>query len=70
MLYVKTQITNNLEIKVDLHENEIYTTCPGCEKEVQVEPEHLVQIITDCDNFSETSMYCDICSEKIILSKK
>lgn len=70
MLYVKAKLSESVEINVDLYEDEIYSTCPGCGKEVHVEPEHLARIITDGDDFSGTSFYCEVCSEKIILSKK
>lgn len=69
MLYIKTQISENVEIKVDLYEDEIYSTCPGCGKEEQVEIEHLISILEDGGDFAGTSIYCEECS-KIIIRKE
>lgn len=66
MLYVKARISDNTEIKVDLYEDEIFSTCPECGKEVQVEPVVVASIINSEDGFSGTSIYCDDCAHKKI----
>ena len=64
MLYIKIQLKNHIEIKVDLYEDEIFTTCPGCQKEVQVDTETLVHVLQDGD-FCSTQVFCDRCSTEI-----
>ena len=39
MFYIKTSISNSIELKVDLYTDEIYTQCPKCGKEIQLEAE-------------------------------
>jgi hypothetical protein len=54
MLYIKTQLTDQVEIKIDLYEDEIFTTCPSCGKEFQLESEDLKQI----EDWASTSISC------------
>lgn len=63
MFYVKTNISDNLEIKVDLYDDEIYTTCPICGKEVQVDPMDFAEVLKEGD-LAGTQIYCDKCSEE------
>lgn len=63
MFYVKTKISNNVEIKVDLYEDEFYTQCPKCGKEIQIEAEELANIIKD-QELASTSVYCKQCSKE------
>jgi translation initiation factor 2 beta subunit (eIF-2beta)/eIF-5 len=37
VLYIKTKLNDQVEIKIDLYEDEIFTTCPVCGKEHQVD---------------------------------
>lgn len=64
MFYVKTNISDDIEIKVDLYDDEIYTQCPKCGKEIQLEAEHLAEIVKD-QGLSDTSTYCEKCSEEV-----
>lgn len=45
MFYIKTNISNGVEIKIDLFEDEIYTQCPKCGKEIQINSEELADIV-------------------------
>ena len=64
MFYIKTSISNSIEIKVDLYEDEIYTQCPKCGKEIQLETEELANIIKD-QALASTSVYCEQCSKEV-----
>lgn len=65
MFYVKTNISDDVEIKVDLYDDEIYTQCPKCGKEIQVETEVLRQVLLDGD-LASTSLYCEKCSKEVV----
>lgn len=62
MFYVKTNLNENIEIKVDLYDDEIFTQCPKCRKEIQVDNETLANILKDTD-LANTSLYCEECSK-------
>lgn len=64
MFYVKTNLNKNIEIKVDLYDDEIFTQCPKCGKEIQVDNETLANILKDAD-LSSTSLYCEKCSKEV-----
>ena len=64
MFYVKTNLNKNIEIKVDLYDDEIFTQCPKCGKEIQVDNETLANILKDAD-LSSTSLYCGKCSKEV-----
>lgn len=64
MFYVKTNISNNAEIKVELYEDEIYTHCYECGKEIQVDTDILINIWTTDGDLSSTSIKCKECSKK------
>lgn len=63
MLYVKTNISNNIEIKVDLYDDEIYTQCTKCGKEIQVDNETLALMFKYGD-LASSSLTCYKCAEK------
>lgn len=64
MFYVKTNISDNVEIKVDLYDDEIFTQCPKCGKEMQVETEELKQVLEGGD-LAGSSLYCEKCSKQL-----
>jgi len=37
MFYVKQTINDTLEIKVDIHDDNVFTTCPDCGVEICVD---------------------------------
>ena len=66
MLYAKTNLSNNTEIKIDLYDDEIYAQCTKCGKEIQVDNETLIQILKDGD-LAGTSLMCNECSAKEVV---
>lgn len=65
MFYIKTEISDNVGIKVDLYDDEIYTQCPKCGKEIQIETEVLKQVLEDGD-LASSSLYCEKCSKEVV----
>lgn len=64
MVYIKSKISDNAEIKIDLYDDEIYTQCPKCGREMQVETEILRELLKDgC--LVGVSIYCSECSKSI-----
>lgn len=61
MLYTKMQLNDQVELKVDLYEDEVYSSCKICRKEVHVKPEELAEIITSGNDFCGTSYICSDC---------
>lgn len=67
MIYLKKNIGNEAEIKVNISDDEFYCTCPDCGREVQLDNEMLREIICDDEyDFASTSFCCDDCSERYI----
>jgi len=62
--YVKAKITDEVEIKMKLYDDEIYTSCPDCGKEMQVDADTIVSILGNGGDFAGTSIYCVDCSKK------
>ncbi|TFJ92174.1 hypothetical protein [Lentibacillus salicampi] len=60
MLYIKKS-TDDVEMKMDLYEDEIFSSCPICGKEHEVQPDELAHIIQSGDDFSGTSIFCNGC---------
>lgn len=65
MFYVKTNLNENIEIKVDLYDDEIFTRCPKCGKEIQVEKETLANVLKVGD-LAGTSIYCEKCLKEVM----
>lgn len=63
MFYIKTKITDDVEVKINLYDDEIYTTCPKCGKEMQVTTEDIKLVFMEGD-FSSSSLLCEDCSSK------
>lgn len=68
MLYVKKKFhegtADEIEVKFDLYDDEIYCICPECGKEVQLDKESLIAILEDGD-FAHSALCCKDCSQKI-----
>lgn len=60
MFYIKTNISDNVQIEVDLYEDEIYTQCPKCGKEIQIDSDELSEVIKE-QGLVSTSIYCKDC---------
>ncbi|MGI1659613.1 MAG: hypothetical protein ACRKFN_11590 [Desulfitobacterium sp.] len=69
MLYVKTKITDNFEIKVDLYDDEIFTDCPNCGKEIEVGAEDIKWIIDNGGDFVSYVEICDSCMKHLEKAK-
>lgn len=65
MFYVKTKLNDSIEIKVDLYEDEIFTACPNCGKEIQLESTEIGNILKVGGDFASTNVYCADCSKKL-----
>ena len=61
---MKTKISGDMELKVPLYGDEIYTSCPECGKEIQLDSVDLADIIKE-QALSSTSVYCKECSKLI-----
>ena len=49
MFYVKKEIGNDIVVKIDLYDDEIYTHCPICGEEIQIDGEFLAEILNGGD---------------------
>ncbi len=69
MLYTKIQLNDHMEVKVDLYEDQIFSTCPKCSKEEPVDTKMIIDILSDGGDFSGTSIYCEQCTKewKVVL---
>lgn len=63
MIYIKKEYDNDLGVKLAVYEDEFYSTCPSCGKEVALDHEMLKQVINEGDMMG-TSFYCEECSRK------
>ena len=64
MIYHKTSINDEIEIRLPVYDDELFCICPGCGKEVELDSKDLIEILKDGD-FAGTSVYCKDCSKKI-----
>lgn len=65
MFYVKTktQVSDNVEIKVDLYDDQIFTACNQCNKEIEVDTQTLINVLYYGD-LASTSLTCTSCTKK------
>ncbi len=61
MFYVKENLNDALEVKVEINDENVFTHCPVCLKEMQVD---LAEVLKDGDLFA-TSVLCSKCSRKL-----
>ena len=64
MIYLKTELENGEQVKIDLYGDEFYTTCPKCDKEVHLDRDMLKNLLNDDCDFATTCFYCDECSKQ------
>ena len=63
MFYIKENINENVEIRVDIDYDNVYCRCPRCGKEVKVD---LNEFFGDKEfDLYETRLYCDDCARKV-----
>lgn len=60
MFYIKTEHEGK-QVKINIYDDEIFTSCLNCGKEIQVDTELLRDILADGD-FASTSIGC--CEKK------
>lgn len=63
MFYLKTKINDGIEIKVPIYDDEIYTQCDECGKEIEVDTDLLKSVLEDGD-LASTAIICGHCTEK------
>ncbi|QNB48177.1 hypothetical protein BR63_19030 [Thermanaerosceptrum fracticalcis] len=61
--YLKYKLAEGVEIRVELTEDNVFTRCPGCGAEVQVDENMLFHVYTQGDLYS-TNFYCGECGLK------
>jgi len=60
MFYVKEKLSEAAEVMVEIHDDNVYCTCPCCGCEVQVD---LGELLSDGEgDLYGTSVYCTDCS--------
>jgi hypothetical protein len=66
-MYIKKKLSDSIEIKVDLYDDEIFTACPTCGKETEVTTEMLRDILNDGGDMASTAIYCKGCTTPCII---
>ena len=64
MFYVKTEIADSVKIIFPLFEDEVFSLCIKCGKELTFEPDELADILKD-GGFASTSIKCGACNESL-----
>jgi len=66
MFYVKEKINDSMEVSIEINDENVFCTCPGCGNDVKVD---LSEVFADGDgDLFSTGVYCDECSRKIVAS--
>ncbi|MGI6226978.1 MAG: hypothetical protein ACOYJ1_12070 [Peptococcales bacterium] len=62
MFYAKAKISDTTNITVELHDDNIFSICPGCGNEVEID---LAELLGngECDLYG-TAVYCLSCSKR------
>lgn len=64
MFYVKEKISDTAETKIEINDENVFSICPKCGKEVQV---NLEDVISDEEgDLCSTAVLCEECSKKMI----
>jgi hypothetical protein len=62
MFYVKEKLSDTVEINAEIHDDNVFCTCPGCGSEVCVD---LAELLNDGEgDLYSASVYCPACSMK------
>lgn len=62
MYYIKTKLSKETEIRVEVHGDDIYTKCTKCGKEILADTTILSELLEE-GNLDGSSMCCEKCSE-------
>lgn len=60
VFYVKQKISDECSITIDITDENIYTKCPGCGTEIQVD---ISEVFEDGGDLYGTHIFCKKCSE-------
>jgi hypothetical protein len=61
MFYVKAKLSDEVEITVEIHDDNVFCICPGCGGEVEVD---LAEILSTGDSdLYGTEVFCSKCSK-------
>ncbi len=63
MFYVKERIGRGATVSLDITDKNVFTRCPGCRKEVQVNLEEVFKV--EDVNLLDTVVLCNECSERV-----
>ncbi len=62
MFYVKEKISDTVDIAVEIHDDNVFCTCPGCGGEVCID---IAELFSDGESdLYGTAVYCSKCSKK------
>lgn len=64
MHYTKYENEDGLSLKVPLYDDQIFTNCLECGKEIPVGMDEIKQILNDGGDFASTGTICECCTEK------
>ncbi|AYB38522.1 hypothetical protein [Brevibacillus laterosporus] len=67
MFYLKTKDRRNKELVVDIYDDEIFTKCVECGKEIQADSELLINVLENGE-FASTYIMCEKCTKDKIKS--
>ena len=60
MFYVREKISETVEVTVEIHDDNVFCTCPGCGCEVEI---NLAELFSDGEgDLYGTAVYCPECS--------
>lgn len=63
MFYIKAKLGQDLEMKVDIHDENVFTRCPYCGAEFVVD---LVEVLSDGKgDLHSTVVVCTTCTKKV-----
>lgn len=63
MFYIKQKLGQDLEMKVDIHDKNVFTRCPYCGTEVGVD---LAEVLSDKESdLYSTAVVCATCTKKV-----
>ena len=62
MFFVREQISDSVQVKVEIHDDNVFCSCPSCGCEVGVDLSELLSD-GDCDLYG-TAVYCYKCSKR------
>ena len=63
MFYVKTQLNEETILTLGIHEDNVYTRCPRCNREITVD---LAEVFSDFPgDLHDTTILCVECSRRV-----